>query len=700
MKIFKIEVDNFRLLKKFSVDIESELSLVIGKNNSGKTSLLSVLEKFLNESDRNKFHYDDFNIDYKKNVEQIISAEDLIDNTLYTQDGIKLRLFINYTDQCNLENISNVIMDLDPDNKFVALGFEYILSYEMYLKARADFREFKAREKEKEKNAKAVNSEYTLKTISDFLKKECTNYFKVIRKSYEICKDTAQINESVFIDLRKDNISVKDIISFKYISARREVDNKEVDRTLSTQTSRIYEKLEINSDQNQTVETFTDSLGETDIKLTDIYSDLFKDVISKVALFGGVKKFESVIEITSNLQNRNILGNNTSVVYHHDADTTLPEQYNGLGYMNLIYMIFQIEILIQEFKRTVDQKPADINLLFIEEPEAHTHPQMQYVFIKNIKLLLKDGIKRKDGENRELQYIITTHSSHIVAESEFDDIKYLKKAGNSVEARNLKSLKNIYNAETKQYQFLKQYLTISRAEIFFAEKVILIEGDTERILMPAMMRKIDNEHKEESTLPLLSQNISIVEVGAHSQIFDNFIEFLGIKTLVITDIDSVKEDIGEDGKSHFNSCRVVEGTASSNNALKHYFSQTTFEDLRDLSFGDKQLSKTGELWKINQHGKLCIVFQTNEGDYHARSFEDAFININKDFIKSNIESFKGLKNNKHFYDIEKDSYDLACDCVAKKTHFALDILYNSDDQMSNWNIPLYIKEGLLWLRDE
>lgn len=60
--------------------------------------------------------------------------------------------------------------------------------------------------------------------------------------------------------------------------------------------------------------------------------------------------------------------------------------------MNLISMIFEIQILIQEFKKTKNERPSDINLLFIEEPEAHTHPQMQYVFIKNIKSLLNEGI--------------------------------------------------------------------------------------------------------------------------------------------------------------------------------------------------------------------------------------------------------------------------------------------------------------------
>lgn len=49
MNIFKIHIHNFRLLREFSMDLEEDLSLVIGKNNTGKTSILSVLDKFLNE---------------------------------------------------------------------------------------------------------------------------------------------------------------------------------------------------------------------------------------------------------------------------------------------------------------------------------------------------------------------------------------------------------------------------------------------------------------------------------------------------------------------------------------------------------------------------------------------------------------------------------------------------------------------------
>ena len=64
------------------------------------------------------------------------------------------------------------------------------------------------------------------------------------------------VNEANFIDLDKEMISIKDIVSFKYISARREVANKEVDKTLSMQTSKIYEKTETNPIQNKAVEDF------------------------------------------------------------------------------------------------------------------------------------------------------------------------------------------------------------------------------------------------------------------------------------------------------------------------------------------------------------------------------------------------------------------------------------------------------------
>lgn len=697
MKIFKIQIANYRLLKDFSIDLEDELSLVIGKNNTGKTSILSVLEKFLNQSEKNKFSFDDFNIVFKNSLASLITEPSNVSEADYKETGISLKIFIEYTDTDNLANISRVMMDLDPENNVIVLGFEYSLAFDDYKNLKADFNVFAA----KEAGKKADNPQYQQLGIFNFLKSNHNNYFQVHRKSFEFDKTTGLPNEENYIDLISEEISIKDIINFKYISAKRDVTNRDFDKTLSGQTSKIYKRTEANDEQAQAVEKFKDTLTDTDSSLSRIYSTLFSEIIEKVKSFGGIKPNDSDIEIISTLQHRELLEGNTTVVYRHDTDNQLPENYNGLGYMNLISMIFEIEILVQEFKREKDKIPADINLLFVEEPEAHTHPQMQYVFIKNIKKLLREGIVRVDGQCRNLQYIISTHSSHIVADSDFNDIKYLKRENNEgVVAKNLKDLKKEYETETTQYQFLKQYLTISRAEIFFADKVILIEGDTERILIPTIMKKIDSDETKRLTaagevdlfLPLLSQNISIVEVGAYCQIFERFIDFLGIKTLLITDLDVVDAD----GKK----CKVADGTAYSNEALSFFFGAAGLNDLKAYAISNKCFEKSSGSWVVKADGRLCIAYQTLEAGYNARSFEDAFININRSFITPIKDKFRGLQNKNLFDDITKDAYVLAAECIKKKTHFALDIIYNSNIDFSNWQIPAYIKEGLLWLKQD
>jgi putative ATP-dependent endonuclease of OLD family len=104
-----------------------------------------------------------------------------------------------------------------------------------------------------------------------------------------------------------------------------------------------------------------------------------------------------------------------------------------------------------------------------------------------------------------------------------------------------------------------------------------------------------------------------------------------------------------------------------------------------------------------------VVFQTQESDnYYPRSFEDAFIHINRDFISTYKDTFASLKN-KEIIDVKdsigkykNDAFILANTCVKSKSSFALDILLNSEESktstFSNWKIPPYIEEGLLWLR--
>lgn len=724
MKIKEIKVENFRLLKEFQLELEDDLSLLIGKNNVGKTSLLVVLDKFLNYGETKKFQYNDFNLDFRTELKELIENEKL-ERKDYKELGIRLRLLIEYNDKDDLEYISPILMDLDVANNFLGLGFDYTLSYDMYLNLREAYQTFKNHEEEKEAKSREKEGQYVAKTLDDFLDSKQSLYFFLIRKSIHINinKDTESFEEENYINLKDvTNFNLKDVVNFQYINAKRNVDNKEVDKTLSTQTSELYKVQETDDKQQEAIEQFQDRLKDTDVVLSSVYDKMFADIIDKVKKFGGMARNETIIKVVSSLQHRELLKGNTTVVYQQ-ADKELPENYNGLGYMNLISMIFDIDLIIKKMQRNKERKPADINLLFIEEPEAHTHPQMQYVFIKNIKNLLEKGISHKDGISRKLQYIVSSHSAHIVADCDFDDIKYIvhsQKNGifdkNSVIAKNMKDLQKEYecNAKHKQYfAFLKQYLTLNRSELFFADKAIFIEGDTERILFPAMMKKVDEESGlVENENYLLSQNISIIEVGAYSHIFEKFIRFIGLrKGLIITDLDCcepvVKKDKNGRKTTKYQKAQydaTNDTLVTSNASIKYFLNTSSIKDI--LSDVPVKLSwdDAAKCWKREDHGNIMLAFQYGkEGAYQPLSFEDAFFSENKEFITSNTFSSLDPECVEKFQE-DNNPYELAQKGVNGKSSLAIEILLNGNTETNpnfgHWNIPTYIKEGLLWLRKD
>lgn len=678
MKISKIKVNNYRLLKSFELDVEEKLSLIIGKNNTGKTSLFSVLNKFLNPSSRKGFLYNDFNTDFKKVIENsVVNAE--IEKEKWQDLMMSMLVYIDYEEKDNLENISELILNLDPTDHTLIISFEYFLNYDSYLRLRKDFAGFKS-------------DKLPERGFDFFMNKNVTSYFKKRNRVLE------SGNETNYIEI--DDIRVRRIINIQTISAKRDIDNEvsnsESGRPLSRFSAEFYKSR--GSVNTIDLSDFQKKLLETDKTFNDIYKVIFKPVTDNIKKFASQGSFEPLLEIISNLREEKLLNDNTSVIYNQDGHT-LPEDFNGLGYLNLFAIIYCIHIKLDFLKKhgIVNEKPSDINLLFIEEPEAHTHPQLQYAFIRNIKEMLE-----QESKGIVLHTIISTHSSHIVSQCEFDDIKYFYRdfKDNNILVKNLSDLQKIYvNEENKEedksiqkknFQFLKQYLTLEKAELFFADKAIFIEGDTERILMPAMMKKLDMEKSnDENFLPLMSQNISIIEVGAYAHIFEHFLKFLGIKTLVITDIDSVNNSNKP--------CSVSIGKKTLNASIKYFLKGKTLDDLKKLPKEEKILKFEAGKWICDVNGHLRISFQTEQNSYHARSFEDSFIALNYDFIKENTTHFNGLKCREYFDKDKYTEYEIAEKCIAKKTVFATDILYFSNDDMSNWSTPQYIKEGLEWL---
>ena len=156
---------------------------------------------------------------------------------------------------------------------------------------------------------------------------------------------------------------------------------------------------------------------------------------------------------------------------------------------------------------------------------------------------------------------------------------------------------------------------------------------------------------------------------------------------------------------------------TTNSALLHYYkaSLSKCNESSELDFfiklpkENKVLKNKLGVWEADQTGDLMIVYQTRESDdYYPRSFEDAFIQENRSFICDHKNSFESLQSVKKFDEKDGtgkyvyDAFELANSCIKSKSSFALDILLNSTangtSTFSNWEIPAYIKEGLLWLR--
>ena len=342
--------------------------------------------------------------------------------------------------------------------------------------------------------------------------------------------------------------------------------------------------------------------------------------------------------------------------------------------------------------------------------------QLQYIFARKISELVSDV--------PGMLTIISTHSPHIVANHPFENIRYMSVVSDSngfqnIESKNFHEELSIkYANEPQEFQFLKQYLSTESAELFFADKAIFIEGTSEHMLINHFITQFDeaklederrelaaDPNKKASYIPLSSQNITILQVGANSKAFRHFLDFLKIPSLIITDIDTTKPVLVKNKNNErtvYKACPVSDTAAcrTSNASIKYYLGAPEYKkgdtDYRDWFQG--MINHTVSSISPTIH----IAYQREENGYQARSFEDAFINVNYNQFRAFIHSIKGLKNiTKMTQKRHKDLYALTQTILNEKSDLAASLLflaYTIKDLA--WCAPSYIKEGFEWLQKQ
>ena len=650
MYLKTIHIKNYRLLTDVEINLDTATTIIVGRNNTGKTSMMDLINK-VTQGKKMAFHdypiscRNDFYMATYNYLKSKISYSDFIGKILCPSIRFIVSYDLEKPDQ-SLGALVPFIIDTDIDTTTAIILAEYRFSI-----SEENFKKCFSTEQNEHENSEDISYEFIQKTI----KKRFSSFFDLIIET---------INPKDFSDKQnKTHNELKALFPVYFIRAERGMDESEQanKNPLSPILSRLF-KTNIEDiyleEQDETI-NFRSLVEKLNENFEEETNKLLTDIVQKSLDFGYPNAEEMQFKAITQIAFEEQIKNHTDLAYvEQELGEELPSTYNGLGYKNLI----KIEFALAEFsKQIANNIEIAVPLLFLEEPESHMHPQLQQTFVK----FLSDFLTKIS--TKAIQVLLTTHSSHIANAVPFSQIRYAQKLKNKVI---YKDLSEFYATNKNNADFIHKYLTINKCDLFFADKAILIEGTAERLLIPDMIKKGGEVGLYKSKVPQLpSQYHSLIEVGgAYAHIFCPFLEFLEIPTLIITDIDSV----GDNQEKAY----VSSGKKSSNATIKWWMR-------RALSLEDDEkipLEKIITLAETKKTNGICrIEYQTYENGLCGRSLEEAIINANR--------ALYGVCDNPTDDDINFNK---------KKTDFALELLLEKTD----YKVPAYILSGLRWLDEQ
>lgn len=747
MHIEFVEIQNFRKLKAIRIDFTPETTVFVGANNSGKTSAIEALDCFLVH--RGSFTANDFTLSNWIAINKIGADWEAVANqpnsagpSLADWETVlpSLDLWLN-VEADEIHYVKDVLPSLDW--KLGRLGVRLRLEpenleelYKEYLSA--------IRRANETKKAATCRTGSDLQEVAlwprrmhDFLDRRLGTFLKVRAYSLDPSKVSPPVNGIAFPQPLPAGIEpidgdpLKGLIQIDPISAQRDFadasnrdrlgsgEHRET-RRLSTQLRSYYDK-HLNPLVESPEPSDLDALQAIQAaeKLFDLkLSTSFSAALREVENLGYPGVTDPKLTIATRIRLTDGLDHDAAVQYDvipgnaigSSGPLRLPENYNGLGYQNLISMVFKLmsfrdgwmkvgkaaKKASTETGESYSQPP--LHLVLIEEPEAHLHAQVQQVFINKAYELLRAHENLRTNTKLRTQLIVSTHSSHVAHECEFKCLRYFRRrpprAAGEVPITTVVNLSEVFGDTTSTQRFVTRYLKTTHCDLFFADAAILVEGPAERILVPQFVRK---------DFPELSQSyITLLEIGgSHAHRLQPLIEHLGLITLVITDLDAAESPAGKAVPPARN-----KGQVTRNATLKKWIpGKESLDDLLNVNGIQKIKSYDGFSVGVAYQFPVQIQLKGESSPNEAlpNTFEDAL-------VYDNLRVFSELKGNgtiKQFSDamgkettteaLGKSMFGILEN--AKKAEFALDLLTLPEEP---WPIapPTYIREGLAWLQDQ
>lgn len=721
MKIQSVHIRNYRKLKNCHIDFGEKETVLVGANNSGKTSAISAIVWFLKNTDR--FTLKEFTATNWASINEIGEKwleHDSVDEALLSShqwDNIvpSMDVWINVEDgeQYRVNHLIPSLISWDGKKVGVRGQYEptdikklYTVYKEAKLKAKAL--------EDTEEWEKAGSPELYPKNLCDFLGKglNLREYFDV---KYYIIDPALDPDNEDEVQITPDNeignnpldglIKVDTILASRDLSDPEGQTDSDID-TLSKQFQQYY-KSNGQEDEELTCEGLK-LLGGI-VTANKTYDEKLKKTFEvpvgelKNINYPGFQNPE--IKIRSKIQIEESIKHDSAVQFAIQGmeELALPEKYNGLGYRNLISIYLKLIDFREKWLKGLSEGKniEPIHIVFVEEPEAHLHAQAQQVFVKKAFEALCNNKLIEANPWLSTQLVLSTHSNHVVNELDLNCMRYFKRVvdvGGKIPVSKVVNLSNTFGTDDETKQFVTRYIRLTHCDIFFSDAVILVEGPAEKILVPSFLEKAG----------LDSYYISVIEVnGRHAHSFRKLIGKIGIATLIVTDIDATETKVGEDGKERHLPVITAKGKGykTGNPSIKSWLSgKEQIDDLLALDGKEKLVNNV----RIAFQTPMNVKWDKNKDDVTEvcpYTFEDALIFTNLElFRQEGLKKMGAITTIANLLEHSNSANELQNGIFKKlesksgfqKADFAISLLYKDD--FVDLVAPLYIQEGLEWMK--
>lgn len=332
MRIEKVKIKNFRLLHDAEITLDEKTTVIVGRNNSGKTSFTEVFRRLLSDTTA-KFKLEDFSIPVHEDFWRafLLMKEGQEDQQIrevlpYIQVTLSLKYDIE-TD--NFGPMGEFVIDLDPDSTHCVTLLRYQLSDGKISSLYGDI-------------------EYTGEPDKTEIEK--MNFYRVIKERVPLLYSTSvyAIDPQDSSNQKKLDLTLfRELLQTGFIQAQRGLDDttykdRDILGGIVERMLDIAKSDNSKSADNTTVSLLESAVKEIQLKIDSDFNQHVNKLLPALSLFGypGLSTLPLLTETT--LDVKRLLENHTKVNYPGINGVNLPEAYNGLGSRNLIYILFHL----------------------------------------------------------------------------------------------------------------------------------------------------------------------------------------------------------------------------------------------------------------------------------------------------------------------------------------------------------------------